>query len=114
MPTNNRPRFRVHTLGLNDIEFYVPLKMAHACSHQGACDDDCSHYAKMFTRALSQVPDDLYRRCLKTYGINGVDEMTTETLHLYAIWLTAGNVQEDFAQPSSGHKPSCWTSLSTY
>jgi len=109
-----KPRFKVQPLGGSDVEFYIPLAMAQECYHQGQCEEACLFYARMCHRQLARVPDTFYRECLKSYGVEAIDEMTTETLHTYAIWLAAGNVVEDFARPSDGHRPSCWTSLSNY
>ncbi len=73
----------------------MPSEAVADCSHQGQCDDDVAHWARLITRPADITPETL-RAELKEYGAWDATELDDDQQNWHRIiWIAAGNLNED-------------------
>lgn len=89
----------METAYFNRFTIDMPREAALDCSHQGACDEDVSHWApKLKITAHNGMPAtcDQIRKELKEYGAWDAEELADDEANLHRIvWCAACNIRDE-------------------
>lgn len=84
--------------GLRGTEIAMTMEQAQSGSHQGDCQEDCEHLAKLpeIAAQLDAIGHDTLVLGLKETGAWDDEELADEHMtRVRAVWLAAGDITEN-------------------